>query len=222
MKLKIDIDATNARNFIIQLEGDISDRTALNDALGRRLARELVEHFRAKNAKPNRLGGARTNFWGDIAEATSLGQVTSEGADVNVADSRFRIHLFGGVIKPTGGRKFLTIPLIREAHGLRVREYERTTGRKLFKPRNSNVLMERTDEGTSSFSGGSGTVRTRGGFRSVNIRSASTVRPVYFLARQSKIHADPRALPPTDQLIGALMETGEDWINRQAGKGGAS
>lgn len=222
MNLNITVDAQNTRSFLIELNAAVSDRTGLNDALGRRLARELVDHFRNKNSTPNRLGGTRTNFWSDVAEATTLSKVDESGAEVTVADSRFRIHLFGGVIRPTAGRKFLTIPLIAEAHGLRVREYESLTGKKLFKPPGKNVLMERSGAATENYNGGVGRIRSRSGFRNISIRQNSPARAVYFLTARSTIKADPSALPPAEKLISALMETGDDFISRELSKGGAS
>jgi hypothetical protein len=196
MRISVTTDASEARKLLVRVEGTLARPRALNDALGRRLARELQGHFRERNRTPNRLGGARTNFWNTVAGATALTEVTDAGAVVSIAERRFRIHLFGGTVRPTGGRKWLTIPLVAEAHGRRVSQYEADTGRKLFIPKGGRVLMEKTDE--------------------------RTVRAVYALRRQATVPKDERALPPMRDLARALTETGEGWISREMQGGGGA
>ena len=222
--LSIVMDSQNADAFLVQLSGEIRRPKAFNDALGRRLARELQGHFRARNKEPNTMGAPKTNFWKEIADATVMTQATAEGATVSIAESRFRIHLFGGVIRPTGGRKFLTIPLIKEARGLRAREYEKKSGHKLFRLPGSRVLVERDDSGDRSLmSGSTGTIRSRdGGYRKIGIGAQTKLRVVYALTPTAKIKRDPRALPPTKALVAALLETGNAWLAKHINSGGAN
>lgn len=222
ISLSITADVADARAFLVQLSGEIRRPKALYDALGRRLARELQGHFRARNTEPNRLGGVKTNFWKQISDATVMTEATATGAVVSIAEQRFRIHLFGGVIRPTGGRKFLTIPLIAEAHGKRVAEYEKQTGRKLFRLPGTGVLAERSDAGGERFlaKSSSGVIRGKKGFRKISIGAGSKLRIVYALKTAVKIPQDPRALPETPALIAALLETGNAWLDRNDNKGG--
>jgi hypothetical protein len=217
IKLSIEVDANNTEVFLVQLSDKIRRPKAFNDALGRRLARELQGHFRARNKQPNKLGGIKTNFWSSIADATVMTEATAAGAVVSIAEKRFRIHLYGGVIRPTGGRKFLTIPLIKEARGLTgPRDYEGKTGRKLFRLPGSRVLVERFSGGDRSLASGSkGTVRGRnGGFRKIGISGGTRLRVVYALSREAKIKRDPQALPDPRKLAAALLETGNAWLAR--------
>lgn len=206
----------DAKQFLIELTGDISNRKGLNDALGKSLARTLQTHFREKNTEPNKMGAPKTNFWQLVADATALTEATEDGATVTIAEQRFRIHLFGGVIKPTGGRKFLTIPLIAEARGLRAGSYEQQTGRKLFRLPGVKLLFERSDKGNqSTVSSSKASVRRRdGSYKKINLASRSSIRPVYALASQAKIKKDDEALPPTDYIISQLTKTGTSWLKR--------
>jgi phage antirepressor YoqD-like protein len=217
--MSIVMDAKNADAFLIQLSGEIRRPKAFNDALGRRLARELQGHFRTRNKEPNKLNAPKTNFWKQVADATVMTSATDQGAVVSIAEQRFRIHLFGGKILPTGGRKFLTIPLIKEAHGVRAREYEKKTGHKLFRLPGSRVLVERDGAGDRSLmSGSTGTIRGKDGYRKINIGGQTRLRGVFALKESVTIKPDRRALPPTATLIAALMETGNAWLARNVNK----
>lgn len=213
--LKITVSG-DAKQFIVELTGELTNRKGLNDALGRSLARHLQAHFREKNTEPNGMAAPKTNFWKQVSDATALTEATDDGATVTIAEQRFRIHLFGGVIKPTGGRKFLTIPKIPEARGLRAASYEQQYGRKLFRLPGVKLLFERSDQGTQSTVGKErASIRRRDGtYRQINLSARATIRPVYALATQSTIKKDEQALPPTDYLLSELTKTGVSWINR--------
>lgn len=217
ISIQITADTANARNFLVRVEGEIRNPKSLNDALGRRLARELQGHFRARNREPNKMAAPKTNFWKDVADSTAMTEATAEGATVTIAEARYRIHLFGGTIRPTGGRKFLTIPLVKEAHAKRVAEYEKQTGRKLFRLPGTGVLVERTDKGADRFlaKNSTGVIRGKTGFRKIGIGGGSKLRAVYALKPSVRINPDQRALPDTDALLQALLDTGNKWAARQ-------
>jgi|JFJP01.1.fsa_nt_gi hypothetical protein len=220
ISIQITADTANARSFLVRVEGEIRNPKSLNDALGRRLARELQGHFRARNREPNKMAAPKTNFWKEVADSTVMTQATAEGATVTIAEDRYRIHLFGGTIKPTGGRKFLTIPLVKEARAKRVREYEKQTGRKLFRLPGTGVLVERTDKGADRFLANNSTAVIRGktGFRRIAIGGGSKLRAVYALKPSVRIKSDPRALPPTVNLLGALQDSADKWLARTLAK----
>lgn len=219
MRLYVHVEAHGTHEFLVTVQGDLAHPKALNDALGRRLARELQGHFIARNREPNNMAAPKTNFWKQISDATAMTEATDAGATVTIAETRFRIHFYGGIIRPTGGRKFLTIPLIKEARGKRVADYEQSTGHKLFRPGYKNVLLERSSAGTSAMIGGQrATVRKRGGFREITTSNKGKVRAVYALKKQVSIKSDPRALPPTEKLVVALNDTAQKWLSRQTTK----
>jgi hypothetical protein len=182
----IDVTITTtggAKAFLVDLTQEISDRREFHEVLANRLRDELVDHFRAKNATPNRLGGKRTNFWNDIADATGVKDVRDDGATVTVAERRINIHLFGGTIVPKKA-KALTIPLVAAAHGESVASYQTKYG-SLFAVRGKNALFEKTGD---------------------------SIRAVFALRRSVKIPRDPDALPTDDALRAALAEEAEDYL----------
>lgn len=216
MRLSVTVEASGARNFLVRIQGELHRPKSLNGALGRRLARELQGHFRARNKEPNQMAAPKTNFWKKVADDTVMTEATDTGATVTIAHDKFRIHLSGGTIRPTGGRKFLTIPLVKEARGKRVEDYEHESGRKLFRPGFKNVLLERSDKGTPAMIGGTRvSVRRRGAFREISAPSKGRVRAVYALKRQVTLKADPRALPSMESLAAALNDAAEKWVARE-------
>jgi hypothetical protein len=185
----------------------------LNKILGTRLADELIRHFRVRNSEPNKMGAPKTNYWEGVAASTLLGPVDERGATVQIGEERFAIQLYGGTIKPTGGRKFLTIPLIPAARGKLVSEYEAATGNKLIRPGRAKVLLERSDQGTASTVGRSVfRTRTSSGYRNVNVRARSLLRPVYALKESVTVPKDARALPDGNALASALQEEAEEYL----------
>ena len=215
MRITITTDATDARAFLVHIEGEIRRPRELHAALGRRLARELQGHFREKNRLPNKMAAPKTNFWKKVSDATTVTTVTEREAIVTIAEQRFRLHLYGGTIRPTGGRKALTIPLVKEARGRRVAEYERATGRKLFTLPGVRLLFERTGSGDRSLAVGTQAgIRGRSGSRKISLAAGMRLRPVYALARSVKMQADPRALPPPAKLASALQDAADTWLAR--------
>ena len=216
IRVTVTSDVANARDFIVQVEGNLRSRKSLNDALGRSLARMLQEHFRVRNTEPNKMQAPKTNFWNQVRDATVMTEATDSGATVRIAEQRFGIHLFGGTVKPTGGRKFLTIPIIKEARARSVAEYENQTRRKLFRLPFGRVLFERDEQGNRSFTGRERvTVRgNRGQYNSITIRERSRVRPVYALKQSVTIQKDPRALPESAAILRTLQDTADKWAAR--------
>jgi hypothetical protein len=86
-------------------------------------ARNVIQdHFRALNAKPNKLKGAKTGFWADAADKTQAPKM--EGDDTAVVSVRKKgvaLRYFGGTIETSSP---MTIPVIAAAHGHRAREFD--------------------------------------------------------------------------------------------------
>ncbi|MEG0427884.1 MAG: hypothetical protein RR553_08310 [Akkermansia sp.] len=99
-----------------RLQGLVKPGSGLSVALGRALRNELVKHFRAKNQKPNKLGGKKTNFWAGIASSVSSAQCASKKISCKITSPHVAIHIYGGTITPKKA-KILTIPIVPEAHG---------------------------------------------------------------------------------------------------------
>ncbi len=196
---------------------------ALNRVMAERLADELKEHFLRRNQEPNKMSAPKSGFWADVAKATGVASADERGAVVSVAEERFRIHFYGGVVKPKTARA-LTIPLIKEARGMFVRDYERTTGKKLFSLPGVNVLFERAGANADRSTVGDqrGRTQVKGRTKAVGIRGRTPLRAVYALAKSARIRRDPDAIPDTAKLAAALAEEGEDFLAREKRRGGAA
>lgn len=212
------VDARGARSFLVDVKVKLEKRRDFNEALGIRLRRELRTHFTRRNSEPNKMDAPKTNFWNQVAAATDLGEITETGAEVRVAEARFRIHLFGGTIVPKVA-KALTIPLIKEARGESVASYRRKTGHRLFTIPGRDVLFEKMDSGRATESRVNA---TRGRDRSFGVKLApkQPLRGVFLLRDSVTIDKDPKALPPLDDLVAALQEEADDFMEYELSKGG--
>lgn len=222
ISINVTADTETATKFIVNITGKIKRPKELNEALGQSLELLIKDHFLIRNKVPNRLRGKRTNFWSNLRNTVKLEDLTDKGATVSIASGAFRIQLEGGTIKPTAGRKALTIPLVAAAHGVRVKDYEESTGKKLF--RMGNALFERSSQGTQSLTGAT-RVSARGSngqTRSLNLRGRSQVRAVYALVKQVTIKADPTALPSQAKILKSLNQEASDWLAKETKKGGVA
>ncbi|MEI6166015.1 MAG: hypothetical protein WCS52_02365 [bacterium] len=90
---------------------------------GGAVSRLLKDHLGGlDSSRPNKIGGKRTHYYADAARNVSY-EVSGDGAEVKVHQIGIALHYYGGVIKPTGGRKYLTIPVDPEAYGRRAGEF---------------------------------------------------------------------------------------------------
>ncbi len=114
MKIKI---TDKASSFLADLMEKVKDKVAINTVLGKEAEVRLRKHFLTLNKKPNAKGFKKQYFWRQIRTATTLGEINDKGATVNISDSRFAIKVYGGTIKPTGGKKYLAIPATSQRYG---------------------------------------------------------------------------------------------------------
>lgn len=79
-----------------ELERLASRQPALKKIMGISMRNTLISHFRAKNARPNRLGGTRTNFWLAVANSCTAPMVGGSGIMVRINHPHVAIHIYGG------------------------------------------------------------------------------------------------------------------------------
>lgn len=164
--------------------------------IGLDLAEELRVHYRRKNARPNKLGGQRTNFWNRVADSVVMGGFTDNSARVLIGatDAPVTMHINGGVIRPRR-KKFLTIPVHPMAHGVRAGndtgtgpgEFESRYGIKLFRPGKQRSLWGETP-------GGGG------------------MTMFYVLASKANIPRDPDALPSVGRIKRLLNDSARRYL----------
>ena len=192
--------------------------TALENAMGQGASELIQRHLVALNAaRPNALGGKRTNFYSRAAKATNY-QVKPGEVTVVIAHQGIRQRYQGGFIRPTGGRKYLTIPAIPEAYGKRASELNNlrfgfTEGR------SGNLVPALVEASATKVKFG----RARqDGSRRTTITGNVGGRAFFYLVRQVFQQADPSVLPTNDQIAGAAVKAGDVAIQTAANKGAKS
>jgi len=135
LRIKTEIRDEGVRRLIGRLE----DRDVLNRKIGsnaKALTREhLAKIALARHDTAKKFGAAPTGHFKEAAESINL-SADASGAELRISHRGGLARAVRDVdIKPTGGRKFLTIPITGAAYGKRVYELLRILGgRKLFRP----------------------------------------------------------------------------------------
>lgn len=88
----------------------------LAKVIGRAGANELKKHFRARNTKPNKLGGKRTNFWSAVASSVQSPTFGPGRIVIAVNHPAIAQKVHGGTITPRKAKN-LAIPIHPAAHG---------------------------------------------------------------------------------------------------------
>lgn len=92
-----------------------ANKPAINRALSRGCEQLIRSHFREVSGREKNKLGAKSSFWAQMIRGTKGGS-DSEKAFVDmprpIAQRRF-----GGTLKPTGTRSYLTIPIAKIAYG---------------------------------------------------------------------------------------------------------
>lgn len=170
----------------------IGNPRALLAVVGRRGGEELRAHFRSRVNEGNKLGGVRTNFWRGVADTVNDGRLQgSSRVRISVTHDAFAQKVFGGPIVPKNGKKFLTIPVDKEAYGVTVAVLQQRLGVTLFRPRKKG-----------------------GGFSKVLAAAerGGGIKVYYALAERVNQKPDPDALPPRSAFNQAILETASDQL----------
>jgi len=96
-----------------------AQRQAMLARLGKELENQLKAHFVTRDAEGNKQGFPSQHFWSrEVRDKTALREVTPDRATVGIDSAPFRQKVFGGVIRPGPGKKFLALPTRAEAYGV--------------------------------------------------------------------------------------------------------
>lgn len=156
-----------------------AQRKAMNARLGKELEVQLKRHFLQRDQdSPNQQGFPRSHFWSrEVRNKTALRTFDADSATVDIASRPFAHKLSGGTIRPGPGRKLLSLPVRAEAYGVYPRAG--TIPGLFFK-------------------------KMTGGKMYLAARDGQALRVYWRLVPSVTIPADPRALPPAEQLRAAL------------------
>lgn len=177
-----DLATPDLRRFIDALTGPELEQ--LNEVGGRAASNAAARFHREFDAaggwRGSRSSGSGGSAFG-AAVAAGWHYLTSDGMGAEIANNaeHYGFKVRGGTITPKRWTH-LTIPLVPEAKGRYVAEYQQNTGNRLFRPKGRAVLMERTGPG-------------KGEVRSVYALLKSVTQPPW-----------PEAVPQTEELSGAF------------------
>jgi len=129
---------------------------------------------------PSQTDGSR--FGADVARGWKFDSSDKQGAIISNDADHYRFKITGGTITPKRWR-YLTIPLVPEAKGLRAATYVQNTGLKLFQPRGKRVLAVKDGKG---------------------------IRPIYALVSSVTMGPWPNALPPEELLTDHFLSGWRD------------
>lgn len=138
MGIEIDIEltgnATEAMNALFSALGaeNRGDLMAVASRASLVSTQEYYDDFNAKGGWLNKslpthgAGRVSTGFGNTISEGWNVSGVDATGFTLNNGAPWLSHKISGGTIRPKSG-KFLTIPLVPEAHGVRARDYPNKT-----------------------------------------------------------------------------------------------
>ena len=196
----------------------IVDRKGLLAVAGRSGRNVLMKHLRAYDrSHPNRMGGARTNFYAKAADSVNFTVVSDNQVAVSINAIGIALQYYGtdglpgGALRPVTAQ-YLTIPATPEAHGKRAGEFsdlevgwaydpERNCMRLALVRRQATLLKFRR--------------RTSGG---VSLRVAlpggeQGGEPVFWLVRSVRFAGSPDLLPDEETLADAVYAKIEDYLH---------
>ena len=178
---------------------------ALKQAIGGAVQREVQDHLRRQDSsRPNQLGGVRTHFYGDAAQATFFA-VANDGATVTVAQQGFRQRVEGGTIRPVR-TKWLAIPARAEAYGKRPGEF---SGQLDFVPVRADLALLVARDGTRG-------TRLTTNAKGKRVRKTGNVEAglvMYWLKKEVNQAPDPTLVPTEARFKVVIAGATADWLN---------
>jgi len=177
--------------------------------MGRAIATELRRHFsRLDQERPNRLGGKRTHFYGEVRRAVQQPElVAGDGVKVAIDHVGIAQRYFGGTITPEKSGGWLTIPARSEAHGMRAREFDDLHF--VFFRAGLAALVQ--NEQTSLGGRVHGSVTARGRRKKQTIGGGI----FYWLKKSVTQRGDKSVLPDEASLQSAALDAAGDYLDER-------
>lgn len=189
--------ATNRLQALTHLLGESNAAPKV----GPGVTRLVFDHLVARDSShPNRLGGARTHFYSQAAQATTW---EAQGGDVRISIAHLgvRQRFLGGVIRPVS-KKALAIPARTESYGKTPAEY---TDLKLVVFSSGAAALVQADQTLVRFvkSKKDGTIKVK----RVGGRGGLVM---FWLVKSVRQAADPGVLPTKQALAAEAVRTLEN------------
>lgn len=195
----------------------------LAPVIGTAAAEATKKHFIELNrARPNALGGARTNYYTGAAEGTSWTPHDDGSVTISIRQIGLRLKYYGGTVTPGknisahSGKptRFLTIPVNPKAHGRRASEFDL----ELVYNHNGEpvALATKRDFGVQIKQ----TVSKAGKTRTTQ-RAGRRGEIMFALVRSIKVRPDPSILPAPDRIYGAAISNLNAYVDRAIARAGS-
>lgn len=191
--MKLTLTRDDLSRFTAQLRGTVARPRGLVAALVSTFTSTLRDHFKTRDAEPNKNNWPKQHFWDQIRGATAPGQIGETSGEVVIADHRFAQKLHGGPITPKN-KKRLAIPVHRLAYGLRA--------------------GSDSANGLSSFTAVTGIKLKQQGSALTGMFGGERIT-FYRLIKRANQKADPRALPETAAIETAFTTATTDYLDQQ-------
>ena len=184
MKLTIDhklpalsqILARSADTLSVSGRRSLFERAAY--AVADLVRRHILRIAPAHHLSADKLGATPTEFFGKAARRTTSSATNDYGL-VTIGSAGFSRAFHPVTIRPTGGRRFLTIPKFAQSYGHTAKEMRSHYGWKIYRPGRTKILM--------------------------GVKDGQRV-PLFALAEQVRQRQD-RSLLPSDADIGTTAAT---------------
>mgnify|MGYP001571675777 CR=1 FL=1 len=182
-------------------------------AAGDGVAVLLRKHFIGlEKTRPNRLGGARTHFYGKVQASVQQPVVSGNAADVSIDRVGIAQRYFGGPIEAGHGissktgkpTEFLTVPARAETHGKTAKAFPHLE----FRPTRRGGMLVEMLRTVSRI--------TRAGRRRVSIVGGLVM---FWLVRRLVQKPDPTVLPTDADLLQAAETSAAGWLQRRLEEG---
>lgn len=117
MSLVID----TATPSLTALSRKLRQKERLYKVMAKAVGNLFRDHFKSLSRSNRNTFGAKSSFW-DRMRSTVREESTDQVSAISM-DRAVALRRFGGIVKPTGSRKFLTIPISAKAYGKKAAEF---------------------------------------------------------------------------------------------------
>lgn len=111
----------NTTEKLTKLSRALKDKAGLNQATSFSVARLVREHFRAIGKKQTNKFSRPSTFWSRMIN--SVRPVFSNKSAVVETNRAIALRYFGGIVRPTGSKRFLTIPVNPNAYNRKAADF---------------------------------------------------------------------------------------------------
>jgi hypothetical protein len=205
-----DYASAGARN----LQEKIDYPQGMLERAGKAVEVALREHFLNRNSEGNKMGWPSNNFWARIRRSTAFQDATNEKATVAISDPAINQKVFGGTIKPQRTTN-LALPATAMAYTAGSPREGATPALKFM-----FAFDPASDRWRPALVAAENYARqlTKGKRKGELVKASGDKAKVgagivwYWLVRKVTQAADPRALPPDQDVQSAIYQSVEDYL----------